>query len=409
MHLPPNVTFDMLDPAFWLARTPELDAPLLASDEITAFNARVYEILDIPPVLSLPDTLPCDVVAARMRDYLPTPTQPRYTAEGQPLEPGVFEKTLDRLIAALPDPVPVHFRLATRRAVVRAFPTLGVITAQPFEYALDRIQETTVDVGWPVAILTGDLDQPWQFCLTPLYWGWVQMDRFAMSTRADVESYVTTGPFIVTTATRGGLVILATGQALAAQMGTRLPLTGETSDIYRTLLPLVQEQEAFVMQGAARREDFAVGYLPPTRRTLVTQAFKMLGEPYAWGGSRFGIFGRDCSRFIRDVYATTGILLPRNGNQQGEVGHPTAVFTPDMDASARTALLVNSVSPGAILCLPGHVMLYLGHVDGEPYAIHATSSAGFSEVVVSDLSLGADYPSGSLLSRLTQAVEVWTF
>ena len=187
-------------------------------------------------------------------------------------------------------------------------------------------------------------------------------------------------------------------------MGTRLPLIGETSAIYQTLLPLAHESP--IMQGAARKDDFAVGYLPPTRRTLFTQAFKMLGEPYAWGGSRFGIFGRDCSRFIRDVYATTGIYLPRNGGQQGQVGHATAVFTPDMDASARKTLLVDSVSPGAILQLPGHVMLYLGHVDGEPYAIHATSSAGFSEVVVSDLSLGADFPSGSLLSRLSQAVEV---
>jgi hypothetical protein len=409
MHLPPNVTFDMLDPAFWLARAPEPDAPLLAPDEIAALNARVYEILDIPPVLSLPDALPCDVVAARMRDFLPTPTQPRYTAEGQPLEPGVFEKTLDKLIAALPDPVPVHFGLATRRAVVRAFPTLGVITAQPFEYALDRIQETTVDVGWPVAILTGDLDQPWQFCLTPLYWGWVQMDHIAVYARADVEAYVTATPFIVTTASRGGLVNLATGQASAAQMGTRLPLTAESPALYQTLLPLRQVEEALVMISTARREDFAAGYLPPTRRTLFTQAFKMLGEPYAWGGSRFGVFGRDCSRFIRDIYATTGIYLPRNGGQQGQVGQPTAVFTPDMDAAARKTLLVSRVSPGALLLLPGHVMLYLGHIDGEPYAIHATSSAGFSEVVVSDLSLGADFPSGSLLSRLTQAVEVWRF
>jgi cell wall-associated NlpC family hydrolase len=402
MRLPPNVTFEMLDPGFWLARALEPDAPLLAPDEIAAFNARVYEILDIPPVLSLPDTLPCGDVAVRMRDYLPS--QPRYNAEGQPLESAVFEKTLDKVISALPDPVPVHFGLATRRAVVRAFPTMGVITSRPFEYDLDRIQETAVDVGWPVAVLADDLDQPWQFCLTPLYWGWVLTENLALYPRADAESSGTAEPFIVTAATRGGLVNLTTGQALAAQMGTRLPLIGETSAIYKTLLPLAHE--SLTVRANARKDDFAVGYLPPTRRTLFTQAFKMLGEPYAWGGSRFGIFGRDCSRFIRDVYATTGIYLPRNGGQQGQVGRPTAVFTPDMDASARKTLLVNSVSPGAILCLPGHVMLYLGHVDGEPYAIHATSSAGFSEVVVSDLSLGADFPSGSLLSRLTQAVEV---
>jgi hypothetical protein len=49
-------------------------------------------------------------------------------------------------------------------------------------------------------------------------------------------------------------------------------------------------------------------------------------------------------------------------------------------------------------------MLYLGHVDGEPYAIHATRSHGFAHVIVSDLALGRGTPSGSLLERLTQAV-----
>lgn len=214
MRLPPNVTFEMLDPAFWLARAPEPDAPLLAPDGIAAFDARVYEILDIPPVFSLPDALPCEDVAARMRDHLPS--QPRYNADGQPLESAIFEKTLGKVISALPDPVPVHFGLVTRRAVVRAFPTMGVITSHPFDYDLDRIQETTVDVGWPVAVLADDLDQPWQFCLTPLYWGWVPTESLALYPRAEAESYGTAEPFIVTTATRGGLVILPTGQALAA-------------------------------------------------------------------------------------------------------------------------------------------------------------------------------------------------
>ena len=261
MRLAPNVTFEMLDPAFWLARASEPDAPILTPDQIAAFNAHVDAILDIPPVLSLPDTLPRADVAARMRAYLPT--QPRYTAEGEPLEPAIFERTLDQVIMALPDPVPVHFGLVTRRASVRAFPTAGVITSHPFEYDLDRIQETTVDVGWPVAVLADNLEQSWQFCLTPHYWGWVQMDHLALSTRADVEAYGTAEPFIVTTASRGGLVNLATGQALAAQMGTRLPLTGDASGIYQTLLPLAQDQEALVVQGVARQEDFAVGYLPP--------------------------------------------------------------------------------------------------------------------------------------------------
>jgi len=56
--------------------------------------------------------------------------------------------------------------------------------------------------------------------------------------------------------------------------------------------------------------------------------------------------------------------------------------------------------------MPGHVMLYLGALDGEPFVIHATQSSGYDGVVVSDLSLGAGTEAGQLLDRLASAVVV---
>ncbi len=405
MRFAPHVSAAMMEAAFWLERAPDPDAPLLGPEQIAAFNARVYEVLGIPPVLDLPDSLPRAEVEALMRAYLPTAT--RYNAEGQPIEPEVFERALTRLSEGLPEQIAVHFGIATRRVSVRAFPTLGVITARPYEYALDRLQETTIDPGSPVAMVVITPDERWTFGLTPLYWGWIPLEAVVPVRREDAASWVTAEPFVVSTASRSGLVTVGTGQPLDVQMGTRLPLAGETPDILRVVVPSSAEPDGeWRVHANGRREDFAVGCLPLTIRTLLTQAFKLLGEPYAWGGSRMGIFGRDCSRFIQDVYATAGVYLPRNGDQQGRVGRATVEFREDMDDSTRQARLVEQVLPGAILELPGHVMLYVGHVDGRPYAIHDTSSGEFSEVIVSDLSLGAERSAGTLLRRLSRAVEV---
>jgi hypothetical protein len=400
MRLAPHVTVDMLDAAFWLERALDPDAPLLAPEQITAFNARVHDVLGIPPVLSLPDTLPCDEVVAQMRAYIPN--RVLYDMKGQPVEPASFEKMPAQVMDILSDPVRVHFGLATQCANVRAFPTAAIYTSKPFDYAFDRFQETTVDVGWPVAIVGTSHNEDLFFCLTPLYWGWIHRAYVvSLGDREILASYTTAEPFIMTTASWGGLVNVLTGQAFTSQMGTRLPLAGETGEVYETRLPAPH-----FAPGYTRKDDFAVGYLPLTVRSLFTQAFRLLGEPYAWGGSRFGVFGRDCSRMVQDVYATTGVRLPRNSDQQGRACYPTAIFTPDMDDETRRVTLVEKVSPGALLELPGHIVMYLGHVEGKPYVIHDTSSSGFSEVIVSDLSLGADSPSGSLLRRMTQAVEL---
>jgi hypothetical protein len=95
------------------------------------------------------------------------------------------------------------------------------------------------------------------FCLTPLYWGWIHKAYIIqIGSREELKSYVTAEPFITTTAPWGGLVNLHTGHAFTSQMGTRLPLAGETSEVYETRLPPL-----FRARLCPQRR-FAVGYLP---------------------------------------------------------------------------------------------------------------------------------------------------
>lgn len=406
-QLPPNVSPAMLAVDFWLDRVEYPDAPLLTATELNAFNARVPKVLNIPPVLSLPDTMDADDVRQQISAYAP-PAKPRYGSTGQLLDAGYWQRLTTNAAPDLPDQVPVRFGLITRRAEVRAFPASDVITSRPYEFPLDRSQETTVDIGWPVAVLATSRDACWHFCLTPNYWGWVRVDHIALAPRDTIAAYVNSEPF-VTTITSRGLVALPEVGGVTPQMGTRLPLVGVSPDSFSIQVPVRADEGALAFtNGIAARStgEFGAGCLPLTLRTVFSQVCTLLGEPYAWGGSRLGIFGRDCSRLVRDVFATAGLYLPRNGDQQLKACTRQIIFIPDMQDSERQDALITYATPGALLGLPGHIMLYLGHVNGIPYAIHATSSGQYSNVIVSDLSLGAGGPSGSLLRRLTEAVAI---
>ncbi len=402
-QLPPEVTPPMLRPEFWLDRAANPDTLLLEAPNAAAFNASVYQTLNIPPVLDLPDTLPADEVRAALGQYT-RPAAPRYGPTGQPLSDDDWQTLLDDASPDLPDPVPVRFGLATQRTDVRAFPTADVATKTPFAFAFDRFQETTIDVGWPVAVLATSRHEQWVFCLTPLYWGWVRRQHIAFGPRKIVADLAAPDPFVVVTASRAHIAVSIYGGA-TPQMGTRLPLKAQDSRAFQVEVPVAQGDTFAVATGTSSQAsgELHAGTRPLTLRTVFEQGFKLLGEPYAWGGSRLGIFGRDCSRFMRDVYAVAGVYLPRNADQQGDVCATQAAFTPEMSEDERRALLVETVSPGALLVLPGHVMLYLGQVQGRPYAIHDSGTPPYGGVIVSDLSLGGDTESGSLLARLTVA------
>ncbi len=157
------------------------------------------------------------------------------------------------------------------------------------------------------------------------------------------------------------------------------------------------------------RRDVSEGYLSYTPRTAITQAFKLLDAPYGWGDLDGG---QDCSRFIRMVFATMGFDLPRNSAGQARAGLSIAEFDESSLPSQKAAVIESRGCGGiALLYLKGHVMLYLGSVEGRSYVIHATS--GYRErkgahevflplgrVVVSDLSLGEGTARGSLLERI---------
>ena len=100
-------------------------------------------------------------------------------------------------------------------------------------------------------------------------------------------------------------------------------------------------------------------------RRVVQNALEYVGVPYVFGGTSPG--GFDCSGYVRYIYASIGVYLPRMADEQYEVG------TPVHNLRAGDLVFFETYEPG-----PSHVGIYLS--DGN--FIHASSSRG---VTVSSL------------------------
>lgn len=138
-----------------------------------------------------------------------------------------------------------------------------------------------------------------------------------------------------------------------------------------------------------------------TTANLYREALSFVGTPYRWG--RF-----DCSALILAIYARFGIHLPRNTSQMGLIGqHRQPIGGNPLE-------VLRSLRPGALLLMPGHVMFYLGCVEGEPYVLQAftryTDQTGAEHRVFTTAvtSIGDIYHrSGqSFLERTTTGIEI---
>lgn len=112
-----------------------------------------------------------------------------------------------------------------------------------------------------------------------------------------------------------GGTVLADGDEVLARVpwGARLVLDGD--GVARlpdgSSGPFVGEVLPLSEQGAR---------YPATGAAIVETATRWLGAPYLWGGTTPA--GVDCSGFAQALYRTHGMELPRDSDQQAEVGAP---------------------------------------------------------------------------------------
>jgi len=102
-------------------------------------------------------------------------------------------------------------------------------------------------------------------------------------------------------------------------------------------------------------------------RRLIASSFQYVGVPYWFGGT--SPRGFDCSGFVRYVFSSIGINLPRMADEQFGVGRPVS----SERLQPGDLVFFETYEPG-----PSHVGIYIGNSQ----FISATSSRG---VAVADL------------------------
>lgn len=386
----PGITQPMLSADFWIRRLPD-DGRRLSPEAITALNSRnLASDEHLHDLAQFPDSLPRDKVLALLDGVSSPPSGARFFADGRRLGEDDYARLLKTVRRGdLDESVPVRWGLVVRRASMRSFPTRERVLRDPAEQDLDRFQETGVFPGQVVALLHESADGNWWFAVNYHYAAWLPKIAVAEGGRDRVFEWHRREPRLVVTGaqvrTNFNPVEPRTSEVWL-DMGTSLPLM-DAAEVGHNVhgqnpyashlveLPVRSAKGRLDFQPAlvARGRDVHIGTLEYRPSTLLRQSFKFLGERYGWGHD---YNARDCTGFVGEIYKTVGILMPRNSGQQGRSPFaPTEFFEPGSDPRRQRGLARLRV--GDLLYIPGHVMMYIGSVDGEPYVIHDVTGLAY--------------------------------
>lgn len=395
----------LLNPAHWTAQNTNGDQLILDSKGVSAFNARVRSASrTVPDLINYPASMSGDALKTKIMDY--SVLDDDLYLHGNKVSENykdILRKQTN--INAMPATARLRYGVTVRRTAVRALPTGEGLYYYAGDTDFDALQQTMLDPGEPVIVLHTSANGYFYYVQAVNYSGWVSKFNVALAEKKDWLAFAKPEKFLVVT--DAAYTLKTAGENVLYQQGARLPVDSVQGNVYIVLAPVrassgvLQKQRLFVPKASA---SVHYGYLPYTGNNIINAAFKFYGQPYGWGGLKNSV---DCSSLVFNAYRTVGIILPRDADQQ-EQGAGTKHAMSGDDKTRKQQ--INRLQPGTALYMDGHVLIYIGQINGEPYAIHAlgshyaNGSRKVMRVVVSDLSLKR--ASGQThLQALTNAVE----
>ncbi|WP_026503834.1 NlpC/P60 family protein [Butyrivibrio sp. NC3005] len=364
---------DMLAPEFWIRdRGSEV---LFSQEEIEDYNSnnpsyveyyskedsRNYKLF----MYNLPDSIPGNVVKALMYS-------------------GMDEEKDSNLDVDIPDTVIPKYAICIDRSVAKKLPSDEFVSDDEDEIFFNDLISAEVMPFTGVVVLGESRDGEWVYVLDGSYLGWVKKDTLAICTdKKQWSSICQPEDFLVVTGSEivmDETAVSTNSSGKILPMGTRVKLSKGNGNIngrsslgayvveipYRGENGYVQMEQTLIPVS----KDVHAGFMTMTSESVIRQAFKFLGRVYGYGGS---LSSNDCSGFIRQVYSCYGLDLPRNAAaiaQRSDLGSiECSLMTPDKKKS-----IMADMTPGLLVYMEGHIMMYLGMEKGEPYVISSCAT-----------------------------------
>lgn len=269
-------------------------------------------------------------------------------------------------------------------------------------YPFDRWQNSLIFAYTPIVVLHSDKNKEWFLVQSSFVAGWVKADEVAFMSEKQV-SEMKNGEFVIPIKDKiplyyNGLFLLNTRVGMPLLVDKESKIIAYTRDM---------DGNAVKLRVDFNRTHFAPFPLPFSEANIASMIEAIGFENYGWGGA---YQNRDCSSFIRDIFASVGVWLPRNSKAQVEWGKrvkDSSYVELPQNNDEKIALIKEIAKPfRTIIWLKGHIMLYVGEIGGNIIVAHQVWGIGsgdrteiLSSVSITTLTPQIDFENGIIVQR----------
>ena len=272
--------------------------------------------------------------------------------------------------------------IMVKTANVRALPTNKPRFSKIDGYPFDRWQNSLIFAYTPIIVLHSTKSKEWLLIQSSFVAGWVKADEVAFMSDSQVRE-MKNADFVLPLSDK--IPLYHNGAFLQnARVGMLFPVVRGDSqgDLHKDLAKKRESSKIIAykrdLNGNAVkiRIDFDKNLFAPfplpLSQTNIAKMIEIIGaENYGWGGM---YENRDCSSFVRDIFANVGVWLPRNSKAQVEWGKKAQgslyVELPKDNDEKIATILAQAKPFRTIIWLKGHIMLYIGEIAGNPIVAH---------------------------------------
>ncbi|GMO63079.1 MAG: hypothetical protein Ta2D_09790 [Rickettsiales bacterium] len=406
----PDTNIEMTNEYFWIKKAKNPTKIIMTRDEIDKMNKQAYsrffqqKLSDFVPLITEYDV-------EKNINHIFDATF--YNLDGDKIDSDLKKEIIKNI--DIDNEQEIQYGIVVKRVMQKYAPTSQIFIRKNSSKFLDRNIVSSIDINEPVLILRETSDRQWYFVISNhTIMGWVKAENVALTTKSEFKKLENfwESPTNFAVITKHNTPIFQRNNESSyydlAEVGDAFKIIKSDNHWTSISVPVKDYDYLTYKTMYVKTENLHKGYVPYTSANALKLAFSFINSKYGWGGD----YGeQDCSGFLVQIFKSFGIFLPRNSYSQSNVG--TNILNRTDEYSKKYSITTKGIEGATFLYMRGHIMLYIGEIDGEPYIINSIWSFEEDEkeiyaaqVVVSTLNLGRDTKRKSFIERLSSVKNV---